>query len=126
MAQAHGAYSYGFWGPEPDGAGGYFRWARREATAVVPVGGRVLELTLRANADMLATPLHVRAMLDGKRVIDATLTVDTPEVIAQQLQPDGTAAVVVDTWAERAATPPPPEQRELAMMVRWRFTGGLR
>ncbi len=125
-AQTHGAYSYGFWWPEPDGEGGELRWARREATAVVPVRGRVLELTLRANADMLGTPLHVRAMVDGQPLIDATLSADTPDVRAQRLLPDGTTAVVVDTWAERSTTLPPPDGRELAMMVRWRFTGALR
>ena len=124
--QPHGAYSYGFWWPEPDGEGGELRWARREATAVVPVTGRVLELTLRANADMLATPLHVRAMVDGQPLVDATLSVDTTEVRVQRLLPDGTRAVVVDTWAERATTLPPPDGRELAMLVRWRFLGALR
>ncbi len=126
MAQTHGAYSYGFWWPEPDGEGGELRWARREATAVIPVTGRVLELTLRANADMLGTPLHVRAMVEGQPLIDATLSADTPEVRAQRLLPDGTAAVVIDTWAERATTLPPPDGRELAMMVRWHFTAALR
>jgi len=124
--QPQGAYSYGFWWPEPDGEGGEFRWARREATAVVPVRGRVLELALRANADMLATPLHVRAMVDGQPLIDATLSGDIPEVRVQRLLPDGTKAVVVDTWAERATTLPPPDGRELAMMVRWRFASALR
>ena len=121
-----GAYSYGFWWPEPDAGGGELRWARREATAVVPVRGRVIELTLRANADMLATPLRVRAMVDGAPLVEGTLTADAPELRAQRLLPDGTTAVVVDTWAERATTLPPPDGRELAMMVRWRFSAAQR
>ena len=56
-------------------------------------------------------------------LIDATLSADTPDVRAQRLLPDGTTAVVIDTWAERSTTLPPPDGRELAMMVRWRFTG---
>jgi hypothetical protein len=127
IAQAQGvAYSYGFWWPEPDAEGGELRWARREATAVVPVHGRVLELTLRANPDMLGTPLRVRAMVDGQPLIAATLTADAPEVHARRLLSDGTTAVVVDTWADRATTLPPPDGRELAMMVRWRFAPSWR
>lgn len=126
MANIGGAYAYGFWGAEPDGEGGEFRWARRAATSVVPATNRVLELTLRANPDMLQQPMRVRASVDGRSVIDTELTAGTTEVRGQVLLPDGARAVVVDTWAERATTLPPPDGRELAIMVRWRFTGALR
>lgn len=113
-------YTYGFWPAEPDGRGGDVRWARQRATATVPVEGRVFELTLHANSDMLARPLGVRASVDGKVIIDTALTTSAPTITKQVLVPAGHPRVVVDTWAERAVTLPLPDGRDVAMQVGWR------
>ncbi|HUR34733.1 MAG TPA: O-antigen ligase family protein [Vicinamibacterales bacterium] len=115
-------YLYGFSWAEPDGEGGEFRWARRAATAVVPAATRSLELMLRVNhADLAIHPTHVLAWVDGRKVVDAALTAAADSVSVPVLLPEGEKRVLIETRADRAVMAPPPDGRELAVMVRWRF-----
>jgi hypothetical protein len=117
-----GEFMYGFSWPEPDGQGGEFRWARTRATAIVPTSSRSLELTLLTNRpDLSEKPLRVRAWVDGRRVIDEALTSANSAVTRTVNIPAGEARALIDVWADRALTAPPPDTRELAVMVRWRF-----
>ena len=117
-----GEYMYGFSWPEADPQGGEFRWARTNATAIVVTSSRTLELTLRTNRpDLNDKPLHVRAWVDGRRVVDTTLTSANNSVTHIVTIPAGEQRALIDIWADRAITAPPPDARELAVMVRWRF-----
>lgn len=124
VARLDGSYLYGFYPPEPDGHGGEFRWARRQATAVVPVLGRIVELTLRTNrGGQAAQPLRVTASLNGRRVIDDALSADHDVVTRTVVLPLGQYRMLIDTTADSSVTAPPPDGRELAVMVTWRFLG---
>jgi hypothetical protein len=124
LARLDGAYLYGFYPPEPDGQGGEFRWVRRQATGVVPVLGRIVELTLRTNrSGRDAQPLRVTASINGGRVIDAVISPEQPAVTKTVVLPPGRYRMLIDTTADSSVTAPPPDGRELAMMVAWRFLG---
>jgi hypothetical protein len=117
-----GEYTYGLYWPEPDGEGGVYRWARREATAVVPAPTRSLELTLRTNSiDLPDHPRRVQAWVNGRRVIDAVLKVGADSVTQSVMLPAGAERVLIETSTDRAVVAPSPDNRELALMVRWRF-----
>lgn len=120
-----GEYLYGLYWPEPDGQGGEYRWARREATAVVPITTRAFEITLRSNrGDLAEHPVHVTALVNGSRVIEATLRPGQESVTASITLPDRYRYAVVDTSADSAVVAPPPDGRELAVMVSWRSLPG--
>jgi len=113
-------YFYGFWGPETD-ASGEFRWARKTATAVFAAKGHVLELSIGArDPDLARRPKPVKAWVDGRRVIDTTLTAEKPDVSATVTLPGDERRVMIETSTDRSFTPPA-DPRELAVMVRWRF-----
>lgn len=117
-----GDFMYGFSWPEADGQGGEFRWARSRATAIVPTSSRSLELTLQTNRpDLSDRPLLVRAWVDGRRVIDGSLTTGANTLMQTVTIPAGEARALIDIWTDRSITAPPPDGRELAVMVRWRF-----
>jgi len=117
-----GAYLYGFSWPEPDGEGGEYRWARRKATAVIAAPTRSFKLRLRANhGDMAEHPTRVKAWVDGRLVIDGALTAGADTLEAAVFLPSGEQRVLIETWADRSVIAPPPDGRELAVMVRWRF-----
>jgi hypothetical protein len=122
IQRAGGQYVYGFYWPEPDGEGGEYRWARRRATTVVPAPTRSMQLTLRVNhADLGQRPSRVKAWVDGRLVIDGTLTTASPEITRPILLRDGEHHVLIDTYAGRVVLAPAPDSRELGVMVRWRF-----
>ena len=124
VARLDGSYLYGFYPPEQDGQGGEFRWVRRQATAVVPVRGRIVELTLRTNrGGQDAQPLHVTASINGRRAIDDVLSPQHDAVTKRVVLPLGPYRMLLDTTADSSVTAPPPDGRELAMMVAWRFLG---
>ena len=119
-------YSYGFWPTETDDQG-EFRWAMRKATTVVPATGRVLELTTGANfPDLDAHPTHVKAWVDGRLVIDGELTAKARAITKSVLLPEDERRVLVELWTERSEIAPPPDGRELALMVRWHFSTASR
>jgi hypothetical protein len=114
-------YFYGFWEPESD-ASGEFRWARQEATAVFAAKGRVLDLSTSASdPDLASRPKHVKAWVDGRLVIDTQLTGDRPTVTMPVTLSAGERRVFIETWTDRSFTPPTPDTRDLALIVRWRF-----
>jgi len=117
-----GDYLYGFSWAEPDGEGGFYRWARMKATAVVPAPTRSLELTVRVNhLDLAAHPTRAKAWVDGKLVIDGTLTAGNDTIKKPVFLPAGEERALIETWADHAVTAPAGDGRELALMVRWRF-----
>jgi hypothetical protein len=117
-----GDYLYGFSWAEPDGEGGFYRWARRKATAVVPAPTQSLELTLRVNhLDLAEHPTRAKAWVDGKLVWDGTLTAGADTIKKAVLLPGGERRALIETWADHAVSAPAGDGRELALMVRWRF-----
>jgi O-antigen ligase len=118
---AYGEYVYGFWPPEGS-ADDPFRWVGRRGTIVVPVSGRQFTLTLAANLpDLASRPVHVKAWVDGRTIVDSELTIESPVVEKTLILPAGERRVLVETASDRSATAPRPDGRDLALQVRWRF-----
>jgi hypothetical protein len=117
-------YSYGFWSAEQDDQG-EFRWAKTRATTVIHADGKVMRLTTAVNfPDVSEHPTHVKAWVDGRLVIDGELTGEAPSITQQVPIPPGEQRVLIETWADRSVVAPPPDGRELALQVRWRFVSG--
>lgn len=114
-------YSYGFFSPERDDEG-EFRWTGQRATMVVPVAGNRFTVSASVNfGDLEAHPSHAKVWVNGRLVIDGTLTADQ-RTITQTLPLTGSVPrVLVETWTDRTETAPPPDGRELGLMVRWSF-----
>ena len=116
------AYSYGFWAPEHD-ADGEFRWTRRRATAVVPVSGRVMRLNASVyHSSESQYPVHFKAWVNQRLVVDADLTGAQPSSTTEILLPQGQRRVLVETLTSPVVRAPEPDSRELGVMVRWGFS----
>ena len=117
-------YMYGFYYPEPDGAGGEYRWARQRATAVVDAPARVLALSVWVNhRDIATNPVDVKAWCDGTLVLQTALR-DTSPVTKYVRLPENEKRVIVDTWVNRVVHPRDlgvDDSRDLGLMVRWSF-----
>jgi hypothetical protein len=113
-------YAYGFWWTEAD-ALGEFRWAKKSATIVVPAKGRIVNVTAGVPADMAATPVHARVWVNRRLVIDTRLTSDAPLATERVPLPAQPRRVLIETESDHAVQMPPPDSRELALQVRWRF-----
>lgn len=80
-------YSYGFSDPQPDGAGGEFRWVASQAAELlrVPADARWLQLRINANRpDIAEKPLGVKVWVGGRFVLDSRL--DTKAPLTQYVQ----------------------------------------
>ncbi len=117
-------FSYGFYYPEPDGAGGEQRWARRRAVAVVDATARWLALRVSVNhLDLETNPVHARVWLGRTLVIDTVLKTGAPVVKYVEV-PEGRPRVVIETEVNRTVWPRDfggDDQRELGLLVGWRF-----
>lgn len=121
-------YSYGFHYPEPDAAGGEFRWAKQRAAVVLDAPMRVLIVSVWvSHQDMAANPVEVKVWRDGNLAIDTTLR-DGSRATTAVLLPADQRRVVLDTWASRAVRPSDfgvADARELGLMVKWEFAAQL-
>jgi len=128
-ARAQGfPFSYGLYGPEPDGVGGTVRWAARRATALVDVHGPFMRIALRAPLpDVERDPVDVQAWFEGRQIIDARVSSGAP-VEATVRVPVGMRQAILDIQVSRAVSPRElggsSDGRELAALVSWRSTKG--
>jgi hypothetical protein len=117
-------YSYGFYWPEPDGAGGEFRWAQQRATALVDAPASWMTISAWVtHADVPRKPVDVKVWLEGRLIIDTRLTTTEPVTRTVQL-PAGLSKALVDTWVSRTVRPSSlgmADDRELGLAVKWRF-----
>jgi hypothetical protein len=117
-------YSYGFYYPEPDGAGGEFRWAQHRATALVDAPARWMTISAWVtHVDVSRKPVDVKVWSEGRLVIDTQLKSTEPVTTTVQL-PEGTKQALIDTWVSRTVRPSDlgmADDRELGLAVKWRF-----
>lgn len=130
-------YSYGFYPPEPDAAGGERRWTEQRAVAVVEAPRRWLELTVsvnflalmdggnRSSSNRPSPTYPARAMVwrDGEVVVDVRLT-DTSPVTRFVRVPQNEPRILLETWVSRVFRPRDfgvADDRELGLLVKWRF-----
>ena len=117
-------YSYGFYYPEPDGAGGEYRWARQRASMVVAAPKHVVALSVSVNhQDVETRPVDVKVWCDGVLALNSRLTNTSPATIFVEL-PSSETRMIVDTWVDRVVRPKDfgvDDNRELGLMVRWDF-----
>jgi hypothetical protein len=114
------AYSYGFYEPEPDGAGGEFRWARGRAVAVLDAPTRWLAVTVSADQpDVRIRPVDVKIWNDGHLALEAHLT-STEPLTRYVWLPLGERRVIVETWVSRVFHAAG-DDRTLGLRVKWNF-----
>lgn len=119
-------YSYGFYGPEPDGAGGTVRWMGRRATALVDVTGPYLHLTIRSPLpNVERDPVDIEAWCEGRSVMRARVTSGDP-VVATVPVPPGLTKTVLDVRVSRTVRPRDgdgtADDRDLGALVAWTFS----
>jgi hypothetical protein len=117
-------YNYGFYAPEP-GAEPPYRWTKRTAVTVVPVGGRSFNLKVWTQDPTAAQrPVLAKVWVDDRLVLDAMLTSSRPVQRRIDVR-DGEARMVVRTWVDRTFSPGvqgSPDPRELGLAVGdWTF-----
>jgi hypothetical protein len=113
-------YSYGFYEPEPDGAGGEFRWARGRAVAVLDAPTRWLALTVSANQpDVGIRPVDVKVWRDGHIALKAHLT-STEPLTGYVWIPFAERRVIIETWVSRVFHVAA-DDRTLGLRVKWDF-----
>jgi O-antigen ligase/polysaccharide polymerase Wzy-like membrane protein len=115
-------YSYGFYAPE-NGPGGEFRWAGRNAVAVVDATKPWVKLTIAVNhADVSRRPVDVTMAVDGAKVLSTT--VSNSSLISFAPVSKGRSRIVVDASVSRVVRPADfggADPRELGAMVQWEF-----
>jgi hypothetical protein len=113
-------YSYGFYEPEPDGAGGEFRWARGRAVAVLEAPTRWLALTVSANQpDVGIRPVDVKVWRDGHIALKGHLTSTAP-LTGYVWVPAAERRVIIETWVSRVFHVAA-DDRTLGLRVKWDF-----
>jgi len=118
-------YSYGFYPPEP---GGTLRWARTHAVEVirVPPEHRWLQVTFFVqHIDLPQKPVDVKVWANRQLLAQRQLKAIEP-VTRYFKVPDGDKRVVLETWVNRSVRPRDlgvPDDRELGLLVDWKFVG---
>jgi hypothetical protein len=120
-------YSYGFYESERDGEGQPFRWAMPRAVIVLDAPRRVMTLVVRVpHADVAERPVAFRAWVDGREVMNRTISSGDP-IVADVRVPDGRPRVRLETWASRSVVPADvgdsTDERRLSAAVSWTFGG---
>ncbi len=117
-------YGYGFYPPEPDGAGGEQRWARKRAVAVIEAPTPWLKVTITAGyPGFVVRPVNAKLWCDGRLVIDAQLSSVDP-LIRFIAVPEGEKRIVIETKVSRVLRPKDfgmNDNRELGLLVKWEF-----
>jgi hypothetical protein len=120
-------FSYGFYAPE---AGGAFRWAAKNAVAVLPAPSdrRWLQVTVWVqHIDLPKKPVDVKVWADRQLIVRTQLS--TIEPVTRYFKvPDGDRRVVLETWVSRTLRPRDfgvPDDRELGLLVDWKFLDAL-
>lgn len=117
-------YSYGFYGAEPDGAGGERRWARGRAAMLLTPTTSSLQVTINVNHfDIGDLPVRAKVWLDRRLLIDADLRSTAP---VTRTVPVSTSCrkILLETWTSRVVRPRDlnvADDRELGLLVSWSF-----
>jgi hypothetical protein len=123
-ARAGLPYTYGFYAPESDGAGGEQRWAQQHAVTVLELPRRWIALRVGVNHhDIAERPVAVKAWCEGTAIVDTTLTSIEPATVYVYVPP-GRSAVTLETWVSRVVHPSTlgvADARELGLLVSWNF-----
>jgi hypothetical protein len=118
-------YSYGFYEPEPDGAGGYVRWTARRATALVDARGPVMTISVQApHPDIDSHPVDVVVWSEGRKIINRRL--ETPDATSATVTlPPGLKTTLVDVKVSRIVRPRDfgfADDREVGVLMKWDFS----
>ena len=117
-------YVYGFYEAEPTPDGGVQQWARRVAAQTIEVKSAWMELSAGVNHfDVREHPVDAQVWIDGRPVIDAHLTSTEMKTVYVGIRPPEQWALM-RTRVNRAIRPRDlgvPDDRELGLIVQWRF-----
>ena len=114
-------YAYGVFGPERDDEG-EFRWTGPVSTQVVPTTGTRLTISASVNfGDLAEHPTRAKVWVNGRLVIDGAITADARTLTQSVPLDPALTRTLIETWVDRTETAPPPDGRELGLMLRGRF-----
>jgi hypothetical protein len=117
-------YGYGFYPPEPTTDGSVRQWARQVAAQTIDVRSAWLEVSVSVNHyDIQEHPVDARVSIDGRDVIDTTLTSTEPKTVYVGIRPAERWALM-RTHVNRVVRPRAlgvADDRELGLLVSWRF-----
>jgi len=119
-------YSYGFYWPEPDGAGGTVRWMAKRASALIDVPGRYLRVSVRAPLpNVERDPVRITISFEGRVALDTQVRSGEPVTATFRMRP-GMTQVLVDLGVSRTVRPGDVagagDDRELGALVSWEST----
>jgi hypothetical protein len=120
-------YTYGFYPPQQSET---FRWAAKQAVAVLPTPSDRKWLQVKVWVDRLnivRKPVDVRVWTDRHLIVRAQLSSVDP-VTRYFKVPDGHSRVMLETWVSRALRPRDfgvNDNRELGLIVDWHFLDAL-
>jgi O-antigen ligase len=121
-ARMNRPFSYGFYAPESDGAGGTQRWARQRAAIVLDTPSDPLAITIGVNHfDIAEHPVEAKVWIDRRLVIDTVLDSTLP--VSEKVDlPNDRSKVLLETWVSRVVHPRDlniADDGELGLIVRW-------
>jgi hypothetical protein len=126
-AAANLDYSYGFYPPQQSET---FRWAAKQAVAVLPTPSDRKWLQVKVWVERLniaRKPVDVRVWTDRHLIVRAQLSSVDP-VTRYFKVPEGHSRVMLETWVSRALRPRDfgvNDNRELGLIVDWHFLDAL-
>ena len=98
-------YSYGFYWPEPDGAGGTVRWMAKRASELVDVRGRYLRISVRAPLpNVERDPVRITIWSEGRLALD-TQARSGDAVSTTVPVPVGVTKLLIDLRVSRTVRP---------------------
>jgi len=118
-------YSYGFYGPEPDGAGGTVRWMARRATALIDAEGPFLRVSVRAPLpNVERDPVELKIWFENHLVLRTRVSSGEPVVTTVPV-PKSVQHALLDIHVSRTVRPRDvdgtPDDRDLGALVAWSF-----
>jgi hypothetical protein len=114
-------YAYGVYDPPERPADGVMLWTERHGVAVIPVGGPIMMLTVRAeHPDLSQHPVRALVKINGQTAVDMKLSADVP--VLRKIDIGSVRYAVIDARVDRTwRTGKVEAEREIGLAISWKF-----
>jgi hypothetical protein len=114
-------YAYGVYNPPERPADGVMLWTERHGVAVIPVGGPIMMLTVRAeHPDLSQHPVRALVKINGQTAVDMKLSADVP--VLRKIDIGAVRHAVIDARVDRTWRSGKVEgEREIGLAISWKF-----